>query len=146
MARLRFRYSPRIVDGFLFGPSSLGEIAGDLGETDEGSRLIPDRSDDDVGPEVRPIFSQSRSFLLESPLSRGDFQFVLRVADRDVFGPVKDREMPADDFVGGVALDSLGAPVPARDIPTGIQHEDGVVVDRFDHELVHPPTVLDRVR
>src|SRR5690349_16371535 len=42
--------------------------------------------------------------------------------------------MLADDLVGTIALDALGARVPARYAPLRVQHEDGVVLDRFDEE------------
>ena len=42
--------------------------------------------------------------------------------------------MPADDLLGRVALDALGARVPARDPALGVEHEDGVVPDALDQQ------------
>ena len=53
--------------------------------------------------------------------------------------------MLPDDLVGGVSLDPLGAAVPARDVPGGIQHEDGVVADALYHELVDASPVHNRI-
>ncbi len=42
--------------------------------------------------------------------------------------------MPADDLVGAVPLDVLGAGVPADDAARRVEHVDGVVLDAFDHQ------------
>jgi hypothetical protein len=47
--------------------------------------------------------------------------------------------MLAEDFGGKVALDTLGADVPARHPPLGIKHEQRVVGDTLDKE---PETAL----
>src|SRR6185437_954208 len=47
---------------------------------------------------------------------------------------IEDREMLADDFVGGVALDTLRAGIPIADIAVAIEHADRVVGDAFDQQ------------
>src|SRR3954447_24423795 len=40
--------------------------------------------------------------------------------------------MPADDFLRPIALDPLGAEIPAADIAVGIEHVDRIVRDALD--------------
>jgi hypothetical protein len=43
--------------------------------------------------------------------------------------------MPADDLVGGIALEQLSAGVPGRHTPVRVEQVDGVVLDRVDEQL-----------
>src|SRR5215204_1153238 len=52
----------------------------------------------------------------------------------DVLIGVEDREMLPDDLLGLVALDALSSKVPCCDVPIGVEHEDGVVLDALDQE------------
>ena len=47
---------------------------------------------------------------------------------------IEAREVLADDLVGAVALDALGAGVPGRDVAVGVEHEDRVVLDALDQQ------------
>jgi hypothetical protein len=40
----------------------------------------------------------------------------------------------ADDLVGFVPLDALGAKVPGRDVPAGVEDEDRIVLDALDEQ------------
>ena len=42
--------------------------------------------------------------------------------------------MTADDLLGTVSLDELGAGVPGRDDAFRVEHEDGVVLDALHHQ------------
>ena len=67
-------------------------------------------------------------------------------ASADLRG-VEDAEVAADDLLGGVALDALGAGVPAHDVAARVEHEDRVVLDHFDEQpetLLALPQALDR--
>src|SRR5690242_264758 len=54
------------------------------------------------------------------------------MAGGDRLRRIEDGEVPADDLVGGVLVDALGAGVPRGDAPVGVEHEDGVVGDAVD--------------
>ncbi len=55
-------------------------------------------------------------------------------APGQVIGRVEAAEVRADDLLGGIALDALGARVPAGHAALRIQHEDGVVGDPLDQQ------------
>src|SRR5204863_518661 len=74
------------------------------------------------------------ALVLEAALGARDLELVFGPAARDRLGRVEAREMLADDLVGPVALDLLGAGVPAHHPAARVDHEDGVVVDAFDEE------------
>src|SRR5437764_277613 len=79
---------------------------------------------------VSSICSTSRSIwacFLVPAFALGDLELPVRFAAPGVFGRVEDREMPADDLVGGVALDPLGALVPSDDLARRVQHQDRVI-------------------
>src|SRR5947209_9623815 len=42
--------------------------------------------------------------------------------------------MLAEDLLGAIALDALGARVPARHMALPVEHEDGVVLRAFDQQ------------
>ena len=56
-------------------------------------------------------------------------------------GWIEHGEMLADDFLGRVSLDGLGAAIPAHDAARGIEHEQRIVAHRLDEdakaEVVH---------
>src|SRR5262249_8731852 len=58
-----------------------------------------------------------------------------------LLGRLQDGDVPADDLVGGVAEDLLGAPVPARDDAIEGLGDDGIV-GRFDDGREHLPEFL----
>jgi hypothetical protein len=49
---------------------------------------------------------------------------------------VKRREMTTDDLIRLIALEALGAGVPAGHATLAIQHVDRVISDRLDEEPV----------
>jgi hypothetical protein len=53
----------------------------------------------------------------------------LRQAARTVLGGVELGEIAADDLVGAVALDALGARVPARHPPPAVEQVNGTIGD-----------------
>ena len=77
---------------------------------------VAQRRDDDVRPEARAVLADAPALVLEASVLRRLAQLELREMLGDVFGRVEDREVLADDLVGAVALDALGAGVPAQDV------------------------------
>jgi hypothetical protein len=58
----------------------------------------------------------------------------LRLARLGVLGRVEQRQGPAEDLVGLVALDPPQPRVPAGDPAVRVEHEDRVVLHRLDQE------------
>ena len=54
----------------------------------------------------------------------------------DVLGWVEDREVLAEDLLFRVPLEPRRAVVPAQDVATGIQSEDGVIRDALDEQSI----------
>src|SRR5437868_11221929 len=101
--------------------------------------MVVHRRNDDVGPEGRAVLAQPRPFVLEASLFARPAQLFLRPMSFARLRGVEDPEVFADDLVGTIALDALGARVPACHAPLRIEHEDGVVLHRFDEK---PETLL----
>src|SRR5439155_24303828 len=110
-----------------FQLAAMGEIAGDLGETDQAAVAIQHPADDDVGPEAGAVLAHAPALALESAVAGRDLQ--LHVALAGVLGRVEAREVPPDDLLGAVSLDPLRASVPGAHPPLRVEHEDGVLFD-----------------
>src|SRR4051794_11468398 len=117
----------------VLGRAPLGEVAGDLGEAQEHGGVVAYGGDDDVGPEARAVLADAPALLLVAAGGGRQAQLLGGMVAGLVLVGVEQREVPADDLVGGVALDVLGARVPAHDVAAGIQQEDRVVADA-EHE------------
>ncbi len=50
-----------------------------------------------------------------------------------LFG-IENRKMAANDFIGAVAIEPLGAGVPGSHVPGAVKHENSVINDRLHHE------------
>ncbi len=95
---------------------------------------VADRRDDDVRPEARAVFAHAPAFVGVAPLrarlcedARG-----LRVA---LLGRVEDRERLAHDLLLGPTLQRAGSCVPRGDATVAVEHEDRVLLHRFDEPL-----------
>src|SRR5690606_17044213 len=114
----------------------LGYVAGHLGVADQlAGGLVVDGADHHRGPEALPVLAQAPALLLEAPVGRGIRERRLRLAGEAVFLGIEGGEVLAEDLVGGVALEPLGAGVPADHAPLVIHHVDRVVRDGVDEEL-----------
>jgi hypothetical protein len=111
-----------------------GHVAGDLGEAAQSSFVVAESRDDDVGYERGAVLAESHSLVLEASVARRDPQLLLREAQADLLLGVEDGEVFPQDLLGLVALESLGADVPGRDVSFRVEHEDRVVADRLDEE------------
>src|SRR4029077_1127190 len=98
-------------------------------EANEPASLISKRSDGYTGPEFRSVVAQAPTFFFESPFFFRNFEFAARLARPQIFLGIKTRKVPANNFRCLVALESLGTSIPGADVPFGIQHEDGVVLN-----------------
>jgi hypothetical protein len=71
------------------------------------------------------------------PAVRGsDSQYFLRPASLDVIVREETGEMFADDLLGTVPFDSLGAGIPSNDMPLQVQHQDGIVVNFVEERSI----------
>ena len=120
----------------VFGRLALGQVARDLGEADKLARRQIHRIDDHGGPEPRAVLAHAPAFSLELAGPQRLFQRAPRKVGRPVFFRVEPREMLPDDFMGRIALEALGARIPARHHAGGIEHVDGVIVDRLDQQAI----------
>src|SRR5205085_11752697 len=95
--------------------------------------------------EARAVFAQAPSFVFDAAFADGDLQLALRLVRGDVFLAVERREVLAEDFVGAILLDALGAEVPRNDAALSVEHEDRVVLHAFDEkteQLLAVPQLL----
>ena len=123
-----------VVAQALFVPASLGEITRHLRVARQAAVGSVKRRDDHIGPEARPILAHSPAFVLEASITSRDHQLCRRQAAFDGFGGIEHREMFADDLLGLVTLDGLGARIPADDVTHGIEHQQRVVAYRLDED------------
>ena len=112
----------------------LGDVAGDLSEADQSAGLVPDRINDDAGPEPAAILAHPPAFGFERPVVLRRTQRLHRYARGAIRVGVEAGEMLADDFSGGITLQPLRTRIPVRDVPGRIEHEDGVVDDALDQQ------------
>ena len=117
----------QLADGFhllrlaklLLDRALLGQVARDLGEADQLARVVADRIDDHASPEPRAVLAHPPAFGFEAALARGGLQRDARDPRRAILVGVEPRKVLAHDLVGGIALEALGAGVPAADTALG---------------------------
>ena len=117
---------------FLFGLLALGQIARDLGESDERASFVSERGDDDVGPESGPVLPDAPPFVLDPPLGRRLGQQPGRPPVLPVLPGVKEVDRLAEDLLPLIPLDQRRPGVPGRHPPVAVEHEDRVITDAFD--------------
>src|SRR5260370_44649 len=93
------------------------------------ARLVRQRGDDDVGPNPGAILTHPPTLVLEAAGGRRFSQLVVGPARRRGFRRVEAGEVLADDLLGRVALDLLGAGVPGEDAALRVEPDDGVILD-----------------
>jgi hypothetical protein len=119
----------------LLGLAFVGDVARDLGVAEQRPLLVVDRVDHDAGPEARAVLAHAPAFGLVLALVQGGRQGALGQVRRPVFGGVETREVLAQDFGRQVALEALGARIPAADVAFGVEHVDRIVADARDQIL-----------
>src|ERR1700691_761580 len=133
--------------------SPLGDISGNLCESDQLASLISNGIDDNVRPEYRPIFANPLSLHFKSTILGRDTQRLVRMTCSPGGFEVKLGEMLTDDFVCLVPYEPLCAGVPGRHDPCRVQHTKGIIADAVHqkpelqlalHErLSHPVPICD---
>jgi len=109
----------------------LGQVAGDLGETQQISAWFADRGDHHTRPEQAAILAHPPAFGREFAVAQCHFQHSLRHAVAPIAVRVEAREMLADNLLGQVALDAPRAGIPIDDVPLGIEHENRIIGHRL---------------
>lgn len=123
----------------LLGHLAIGQVTGDLGETEQGAGLaVDDRVDDHVGPEQRPVLAHPPALAFETALAQGSVQCPLRQASGAVLVGVETGKMLAEDLGLLIALEAPGTGVPTGDDARGVGHVDGIV----DHGVDQQPKTL----
>ena len=94
----------------------LRDIPRDLGETHYVAAIVAYRIDDDGGEKLRAVFANAKALCFKTSglgglTERGGWN-----AGGAVFIGIEAAEVLADDFVGGVAFDALGAGIPGGDV------------------------------
>ncbi len=120
----------------LLSLAPLGQVAGDLGVADQAALRVADRIDDHVGPEPAASLADAPALVFEAALFPRRAKGGFRQAGRLVLVSVETGEVLSEDLFLAVALEPLGAPVPARHPAFRIQHVDGVVADALDQQPV----------
>src|SRR5207253_11081035 len=100
----------------IFGATALGQVTRDFGEANQVAVAVAPRSNDDVSPEPRAVLTDAPAFFLVGAFAFRDQQLVLGMANGDHLGRIKNGEMFADDFIRGVALETLGSGIPGQDV------------------------------
>jgi hypothetical protein len=112
----------------------LGDVAGDLGETDVAAVLVVDGVDHHAGPEAAAVLAQPPALgLVPAGLERG-LQGLAGQPGAPVLGCMEQAEVAAHHLTRGVAGDPFCALVPVGDHAVGIDHVHGVVDHALDEQ------------
>ena len=110
----------------------LRDIPRDLGETHYGAAIVAYRIDDDGCAKLRAVFSNAKALCFKTSGLGGLTECGSWNAGGAVFIGIKAAEMLANDFVGGVAFNALGAGIPGGDVAFFIKLKDRVIDYRID--------------
>ncbi|MNN03379.1 hypothetical protein D3C81_1160670 [compost metagenome] len=111
-----------------------GDVAGDLGKTEQCAGVTTNRIDHHMSEKPRAVLAHAPALVLEAALAGGDFQRPLRLAEFAVFGGIEQRKMLTDNFFRQIAFDPLCALVPVADPAFGAEHVDRVVGDALHQQ------------
>ncbi len=125
---------------------ALADVARDLCKTDRVAGVVVDGVDHHARAKPRAVLANPPALGGKTLRAPRGFQRPLRFARGAVLLFVKGGEMLADDFVGGIALDALGAGVPAGDMALVVKHIDGVIGDALDEQAKLRLAPLERRR
>src|SRR5690606_39635637 len=115
-------------------PALVGTVAADLGVTHVPALLVAPRGQRHRRPEPAAVLAHAPALVLQAPFRQRDPELLFRPALGDHLRRIEHGEVLADDLVGAVALDLLGAMVPAHHPALGVEHEDRVVAHAFHQQ------------
>src|SRR5665213_2539411 len=87
-----------------------------------------------MSPKTAAVLADTPAFFLEFAFAFRGLQRPLRLTGGAILIGIKLREMPADDFLRKIALDTLRTEIPVGDVALGIEHVNGVVGDALHQE------------
>src|ERR1700737_842656 len=99
----------------LFVLATLGEISGDLRESDQRAAGVVKRSDDGVDPESLAVLADPPPFIFYSAYGCGCLELSPRLPGGNVVLGVKNGKDPADHFRFRIAEDSCRPTIPGAD-------------------------------
>src|ERR1700722_9716536 len=120
-------------DGLLVSPR-LRHVTSDFREADELTVFIQDWINNDAGPELGSVFADPPSFLVKSPGTSCGGECLRRLAGSPVLGRKEQREMPAENILGGVAFCPLSPCIPSDHDTVRIETVDRIVGDCLDKQ------------
>src|SRR6185436_19695237 len=97
----------------LVGAPPLADVARDLGESPQPAGLVPQRGQHHAGPEAAAVAPLPPALVLEPPDPLGRRQLPLWPPGGRILGGEEQAERAAQHLFGPVALQALGARVPA---------------------------------
>src|ERR1700739_658629 len=111
----------------------LGDVARDLGETDEFAPLVKSINHD-RREEFRAILAYPPALRFELPLLTRNVERTGRQTRGTILLRVEHLKVPANDLMRLISLDASGTGIPVGDDAVGIDHVDGVVDDPFHQQ------------
>src|SRR5437868_5651378 len=97
-----------------------------------------------MAPETAAVLANAPALAFELAFADRRLERPLRHPGLAILLAVEAREMAAEDFRLDIALEALGAGIPARHPSLGVEHVDGIVRDRVDEEPI--PTIVGQRR
>ncbi|MNU94381.1 hypothetical protein D3C71_843620 [compost metagenome] len=117
-----------------FGHFTVGQIAGDLGKTEQSTRRVAYWVDHHVAPEARAVLAHPPALSFETSFANRRVQRPLGQTGTAIVFGVELREMMTENFGFFITLETPGASVPAADDARGINHVDRIVDHRIDQQ------------
>ena len=96
--------------------------------------VVVHRRQHGVGPEHAAVLAHAPAGALGAAAALRDGELGLGLAFEDVLRGEEHPEMAPEDLARRVPLDRLGAAVPGEDRALRVEHEDRVILDRFEQQ------------
>ena len=112
----------------------IGHVARYLGKAAQRAICVTYGCDHDICPEAGFVFANSPPFVFDMPLFDRQRELCFRLARCDILRRIKDRKVPAYDFVRFIAFDPFRAVVPGGDLSGGVEKKDRIVFHCFDQQ------------
>ncbi len=107
---------------------SLAEVAHHACESLQFSGFISQRHRNGVSPEARPVLPQLPAFNAEMAVSRGAFQFLLRLRARILVAKIEKTDVFTNDLIGAVTVNALCSRIPVGYTSLYVQEEQCIVL------------------
>src|SRR5687767_1112591 len=83
---------------------------------------------------MRLVLAHAPGFVFETSFGRRNLKLFSRLALGKVLRREEYRKVLADNLVGRISFNTLGARIPGGHTAVWVEHEDRVVLDTFDHQ------------